>query len=114
MEELEKVKPTDVKLMIGGKERQLKFGFSAWAKIEEMYGNISNLEKMQDEMKEKPFSTCRKLIWLGLQDKEGLEEETVLDEYGMNDMNFISSILSQAIYGSLPKNDTKKKTVAKN
>lgn len=109
MEELDKVKPTDVTLMLGGKERQIKFGFSAWAKFEEMYGNISNLNKMQEEMQEKPFTTCRKLIWLGLKDKDGLTEETVLDDYGMNDINFISETLSKAIYGSLPKNDTKKR-----
>ena len=40
--ELEKVDSKKVTIKIKGKERELKFGFSAWAKLEREYGGIKN------------------------------------------------------------------------
>ena len=109
MSELEKVKSSDVTLRIGGRDRKIKFGFSAWAKLEEKYDGIKNLGKMEKDMQEKPFQTIPFLIWIGLQDKEGLTEETVLDEYSMKDIEAVSETLAKALYGSLPKAEEEKK-----
>lgn len=109
MSELEKVKSSDVTLKLGGRERKIKYGFSAWAKLEEKYGGIKNLNLMEKDMQEKPFQTIPFLIWIGLQDKEGLTEETVLDEYSMQDVEKISGVLASALYGSLPKAEEEKK-----
>lgn len=109
MSELEKVKSSDVTLKIGGRERKIKFGFSAWAELEKKYDGIKNLGQMEKDMQEKPFQTIPFLIWIGLQDKEGLTEETVLDDFGMQDVEKISEVLASALYGSLPKAEEEKK-----
>ena len=109
MSEIEKVKSSDVTLKIGGRDRKIKFGFSAWAKLEEKYNGIKNLGQIEKDMREKPFQTIPFLIWIGLQDKEGLTEETVLDDFGMQDVEKISEVLASALYGSLPKAEEEKK-----
>lgn len=109
MSELEKVKTTEASLKLGGRERKIKYGFSAWAKLEEKYGGVKNLGQMEKDMQEKPFQTIPFLIWIGLQDKEGLTEETVLDDYSMQDVDKISEVLASALYGSLPKAEEEKK-----
>ena len=109
--ELEKIKPEKVTLRIHGKDREIKFGFSAWAKIEKEYGGVNNLERMQKQIEETPFETIPHLIFIGLVDKEGVTEETVLDEYGLNDIQMIAEIFSKALYGSLPQEDETKKEV---
>lgn len=109
MSELEKVETTDVSLKIGGRERKIKYGFSAWAKLEKKYGGVKNLSKMEEDMKTAPFETIPFLIWIGLQDKEGLQEENFLDEFGMADIEMVSEKLAQALYGSLPKEAEEKK-----
>ena len=102
---LQNIKATDVKLKIGGRERQIKFGFSAWAKLEEKYGGVKNIENLEKDIQEKPFVTIPFLIWIGLQDKEGVNEKTVLDEYGLGDLEKISKVLYSALYGSLPQGE---------
>ena len=109
MSELNKVKSAATTLKIGGRDRVIKFGFSAWSKLEEKYGGIKNIENLQKDVEEKPFQTVPYLIWLGLQDKEGVTEETVLDDYGMSDIAKISEVLYGALYGSLPKAEEEKK-----
>lgn len=109
MSELEKVKPSDVTLKLGGRDRKIKFGFSAWAKLEEKYGGIKNLGKMEQDLQERPFTTIPYLVWIGLSDKEGLTEETVLDDYSMQDIVSLSETLAGALYGSLPKDEEEKK-----
>ena len=111
--ELEKVKTEKVTLMIHGKEREIKFGFSAWAKLEKEYGGIKNLEKMQKQIEEEPFNTIPHLLYLGLVDKEGVTEDNVLDDYGMADIEKISEIFSKALYGSLPQEAKKAEKEAK-
>ena len=103
--ELAKVKPEKVTLFIHGKEREIKFGFSAWAKLETEYGGLKNLEKMQKEVEEKPFNAIPHLLYIGLVDKEGVTEENILDDYGLNDIQMISEVFNRAIYGSLPQTE---------
>lgn len=117
--ELDKVTSEKVTLKIHGKEREIKFGFSAWAKLEKEYGGIKNLEKMQEQIENTPFATIPHLLYLGLTDKSvytdekgkkypEVTEENILDEYGMNDIQLITEIFTKALYGSLPQGEEKK------
>ena len=106
--ELEKVDSKKVTIKIKGEERELKFGFKAWAILEREYGGIKNIMKLQKEVEEKPFETLPHLIYIGLIDKEGIEEESVLDEFGLNDIEYISNKFAEALYGSLPEVEEKK------
>lgn len=108
MSELDKVKGEKVTIRLYGKEREIKFGFSAWAKIEKEYNGINNIEKLQKDIEEKPFELLPHLLYIGLVDKEGLDEESLLDEYGLNDIQMISEKFAQALWGSLPQDDEKK------
>lgn len=106
--ELNKVQSEKVTLFIHGKEREIKFGFSAWAKLEKEFGGLKNLNKLQEKIENEPFSTIPHLIYLGIVDKEGISEENVLEEYGMNDIQKITEVFSKALYGSLPQGETGK------
>lgn len=109
--ELENVKAAKVTLMIHGKEREIKFGFSAWAKLEEEYDGIKNLDKMQEQIEDKPFKYLPHLLYIGLVDKEGVTEENILEEYGLQDIQKIVDVFSRAFYNSLPVNENSKTEV---
>ena len=106
--ELEKIKEEKVTLKIKGREREIKYGFAAWAKIEEELGGLDKLGHLQEQVEKYPFKTIPHLIWIGLVDKEGVTEETVLDDYGLGDVQLITEIFKKALYGSLPADDEKK------
>ena len=106
--ELEKVDAKKVTIKIKGEERELKFGFKAWAILEREYGGIKNIHHLQKAVEERPFETLPHLIYIGLVDKEGVDEETVLDDFGLNDIEYISNKFAEALYGSLPEVDEKK------
>ena len=89
--ELEKVDSKKVTIKIKGKERELKFGFSAWAILEREYDGIKNLQRLQKAVEERPFETLPHLVYIGLVDKEGIEEDNVLDEFGLNDIEYIKN-----------------------
>lgn len=105
--EIEKVAPEKVTLKIHGKEREIKFGFSAWAKLEKEFGGLKNLDKLQKDIENEPFSTIPHLIYLGLVDKEGVTEDDVLDDYGLGDIQMVVDKFQKALYGSLPQNEKK-------
>lgn len=116
MNELEKIKKTDNKLLIYGKERIVRFGFSAWVELEEKYGSIQNIEKLEKEMENKPITELIELCWIGLTDKfeynengkrtgKLLDKKTLLDEYTMVDAKKISDVVMGALFGSLPSSD---------
>lgn len=118
--ELDKIESEEITLRIHGKEREIKFGFSAWAKLEKEYGGIKHLDKMQKQIEESPFETIPHLLFLGLKDKTSytddngkkypeVTEENILDEYGMKDIQKITEIFSKALYGSLPVDESGKK-----
>jgi hypothetical protein len=118
--ELEKIQPEKVTLKIHGKEREIKFGFSAWAKLEKEYGGIQNIEKMQKEIEETPFTVIPHLLYLGLKDKSAytdekgnkyseVTEDNILEDYGMADIQMITEVFTKALYGSLPNDDEGKK-----
>lgn len=105
--ELEKVQTKKVTLFIHGKEREIKFGFSAWAKLEQEYGGIDKLDKMEKDILERPFTVIPHLLFIGLMDKEGVTEENILDDYGIADVPFVTGKFNEALYGSLPANSKK-------
>ena len=107
--ELQKIKPEKVTLMIHGKEREIKFGFSAWAKLEKEFGGLKNLKELQKKVAEEPFNTIPHLMFIGLKDKEGVTEDNILDEYGLDDIEYISNKFAEALYGSLPEGKDEKK-----
>lgn len=122
--ELDKVKSEKVTLFIHGKDREIKFGFSAWGKLEKEYGGVKNLDKMEKDIEEKPFEKIPHLLFIGLKDKSSftdskgnkypeVTEDNILDDYGMNDIQMISEVFTKALYGSLPQSsETGKKPEA--
>ena len=122
--ELNKVKSEKVTLFIHGKDREIKFGFSAWGKLEKEYGGVKNLDKMEKDIEEKPFEKIPHLLFIGLKDKSSftdskgnkypeVTEDNILDDYGMNDIQMISEVFTKALYGSLPQSsETEKKPEA--
>ena len=111
--ELDNVRGEKVTLLIKGKEREIKYGFSTWAILEREYGGLKNLEKLQKQVEEMPFNTLPHLLYIGLVDKEGVTEDNILDDYGLNDIELISDVFNRAIYGSLPAEEKKAVTEAK-
>ena len=118
--ELDKVQPEKVTLFIHGKEREIKFGFSAWGKLEKEYGGIQNIDKLQKRIEETPFETIPHLLFLGLKDKSAytdskgnkypeVTEENILEDYGMADIQKVTEVFTKALYGSLPQGDETEK-----
>lgn len=123
--ELENVKPEKVTLKIYGKEREIKFGFSAWAKLEKEYGGLDNLERLEKEIEEHPFSIIPHLMFIGLLDKKAytdeqgktypeVTEDNILEEYGLADIAMITNTFNRALLGSLPKQAKKEVEAEKN
>ena len=107
MAELDKVKSEKVTLKIGGKEREIKFSFQAWAEIEKLYGGMKNLDNLEKDLEEKPFQMLPKLLFIGLRDKEGVTEENILDEYSLQDIDKIKDVFTKAFQNSLPQEEGK-------
>ena len=107
--ELEKVDAKKVTIKIKEKERELRFGFKAWAILEREYGGIKNIHHLQKAVEERPFETLPHLIYIGLVDKEGVDEDNVLDDFGLGDIDYISNKFAEALYGSLPEVEDEKK-----
>ena len=60
-EDFDKVKPSEFFLTIRGKERRIRFGNLALAKVEERYGTVSNFGKLDKDLTEKPMEN---IPWL--------------------------------------------------
>ena len=54
-----------------------------------------------------PFNTLPHLLYVGLVNKEGVTEDNILNDYGLNDIDIVSDIFNRAIYGSLPTEEKK-------
>ena len=114
--ELEAVKAEKVTLRIHGEEREIKFNFSAWAEIEKEYGGFKNVRKLQKDLEETPFATLPHILYIGLVNKKPVEkdgevyeitEKNILDDYGLNEMKYVSDVLGNALWGSLPDDEKK-------
>ena len=102
-EELENITEKKATLLIGGKERELAFRFSAWQKIEEKFGNIQDVFSA---VQKKPFTVLPELIYIGVIDKTGIKEADVLqflDQYGLEDLKDILTTVKAAMIASQPK-----------
>lgn len=117
--ELDKVKPEKVMLKIQGKEREIRFGFTAWGKLEKEFGGLKHLDKFQEQIENEPFTVIPHLMFIGLVDKSSytdekgftypeVTEENILDEYGLGDIQMITEKIQKALYGSIPEDNSKK------
>lgn len=103
--ELEKVMPSDFKIKLGGKVREVKFGNLALAKIEQKYGSIEAFSQVQDDLQKKPMQTVPWLLSICLKDKEGLEDnyESILETMDDDGLTIaeVSKVVMEAINSSL-------------
>jgi len=114
--ELEKVMPSDFKIKLGGKVREVKFGNLALAKIEQKYGSVEAFEKVQEDLQKKMMQTVPWLLSICLKDKEGLEDDyesilEAMDEEGLT-IAEVAEIVMSAINSSLSVFGEKKKQKA--
>lgn len=109
--ELEKIEPKIYSLKIAGKDREIKFNFSAWREIEKKYGSVNNVQKLVQDMSEKPFQTLPEIVYMALVDKEGVTADDCLNDYTMAEMKDITEIVSSALKASLPSEFVSKKKV---
>lgn len=105
--ELDKVRGEKVTIRINGEERDLKFSFSVWAKLEDEMNGLKNLEKLEKQIEERPFNTLPHLFYLALVNKEGVTEENILDDYGLSDIEELAEKFNKLVYGSLPVEEKK-------
>lgn len=99
--ELEKVMPSDFKIKLGGKVREVKFGNLALAKIEQKYGSIEAFAQVQDDLQKKPMQTVPWLLSICLKDKEGLEDdyESILET--MDDDGLTIAEVAEVVMGAI-------------
>lgn len=116
--ELEKVMPSEFKITLGGKEREVKFGNLALAKIEKKYGSVEAFAQVQEDLQKKPMQTVPWLLSICMKDKEGLEDDyesilEAMDEEGLT-IAEVAEIVMSAINSSLSVFGEKKKQKAGN
>jgi len=114
--ELEKVMPSEFKITLGGKEREVKFGNLALAKIEQKYGSVEAFSQVQDDLQKKPMQTVPWLLSICMKDKEGLEDDyesilEAMDEEGLT-IAEVAELVMSAINSSLSVFGEKKKQKA--
>jgi len=114
--ELEKVMPSEFKITLGGKEREVKFGNLALAKIEKKYGSVEAFAQVQEDLQKKPMQTVPWLLSICMKDKEGLEDDyesilEAMDEEGLT-IAEVAEIVMSAINSSLSVFGEKKKQKA--
>lgn len=114
--ELEKVMPSEFKITLGGKEREVKFGNLALAKIEKKYGSVEAFSQVQDDLQKKPMQTVPWLLSICMKDKEGLDDDyesilSAMDEEGLT-IAEVAEVVMSAINSSLSVFGEKKKQKA--
>jgi hypothetical protein len=99
--ELEKVMPSEFKITLGGKVREVKFGNLALAKIEQKYGSLEAFSQVQDDLQKKPMQTVPWLLSICLKDKEGLEDnyESILET--MDDDGLTIAEVAEVVMGAI-------------
>lgn len=114
--ELENVMPSEFKITLGGKEREVKFGNLALAKIEKKYGSVEAFAQVKEDLQKKPMQTVPWLLSICMKDKEGLEDDyesilEAMDEEGLT-IAEVAEIVMSAINSSLSVFGEKKKQKA--
>lgn len=99
--ELEKVMPSDFKIKLGGKVREVKFANRALAEIEKKYGSIEAFSQVQDDLQKKPMQTVPWLLSICMKDKEGLDDdyESILD--AMDDDGLTIAEVAEVVMGAI-------------
>lgn len=114
--ELEKVMPSEFKITLGGKVREVKFGNLALAKIEKKYGSVEAFAQVQEDLQKKPMQTVPWLLSICMKDKEGLDDdyESILDAMDEEGLTIaeVAEIVMSAINSSLSVFGEKKKQKA--
>lgn len=103
--ELEKVMPSDFKIKLGGKVREVKFGNLALAKIEKKYGSVEAFAQVQEDLQKTPMQTVPWLLSICLKDKEGLDDDyesilAMMDDDGLT-ITEVAEVVMGAINSSL-------------
>lgn len=111
MSELDDVKERIYTVPLGGKERQIRFNWRAWARLEEKYGSITDALK---PLREKPMHALPELLVVGIvrEPGEAITPEMVeewFDAYGLPQLTAILNTVRAAIQNSMPdqKGETK-------
>jgi hypothetical protein len=95
MSELAEIKQESITIKLNGKERKLKMGMSAMAKIEEEFGDTQD---MVEQLQKKPGTTMPKII-LCLMRTEGNEDVTKENIAEMLDDNYSIGELQHILDG---------------
>lgn len=104
MAELDDVKRTECIITLGGKEREIRFHYRAWAALEEEYHGIENIKEAIEKAK---FATMANLIYIGIkrEDGETITRDAVdgwLDEYDLAGLIELVTTVTKALFSSLP------------
>lgn len=103
--ELEKVMPSEFKITLGGKVREVKFGNLALAKIEKKYGSVEAFAQVQEDLQKTPMQTVPWLLSICLKDKEGIDDDyesilAMMDDDGLT-IAEVAEVVMGAINSSL-------------
>lgn len=118
-EKLEQVIPGKFTIRIKGKDREIKFGNLALAKIERKYGSVTNFKALEKDMETKPMETLPWLLSICMKDKEGIgeSEDEMLEAWDESNLSIydVSEILGNAMNSAMShiNGDDKKKAVRK-
>jgi|WetSurMetagenome_2_1015567.scaffolds.fasta_scaffold1635008_1 hypothetical protein len=105
MEEREEVSRKRRTIMLNNREWEVRFGFSAWERIQEDFGDITNLA---ETMKKKGPSTMLTLfeVCLVVPESENRpsrdEIRRWLEEYDLGELMEMSKILMSCVVKSIP------------
>lgn len=105
MGEREDVSKKRRKITLGGREWEIRFGFSAWERIQEDFGDITNLG---EKMKTQGPSTMLTLFEICLVVPEGEQRPTRekvrewLDEFELRELLNMSKVLMAGVTKSVP------------
>lgn len=119
-EDFNKVKPSEFYLKIKGKNRRIRFGNLALAKVEEKYGTVKNFDKLDKDLTERPMSNIPWLLSICMTDFEGIGESNddilrALDDSDLSVMD-VMKVIGEAMQdsmGNLSGSAKKKQTTKK-
>lgn len=100
MSNIASVRNKGVKLMLGEKERTLKYDLNSFAELEERYGSV---EEAMQVLQKGTIKGIRTLLWCGLvHEDEQLTEKQVGAMIDIGDLAELTEKLTVAMTGALP------------
>jgi hypothetical protein len=106
MGEREDVSKKRRKITLGGREWEVKFGFSAWERIQEDFGDITNLaEKMKTQGPSTMLTLFEVCIVVAKDEKRPSRAEIRdwLEEFDLGELLEMSKILMSCVTKSVPE-----------